>query len=352
MFAVNNVKSRKISCRTLSVWTLCLVLFCLSSCASVMVKAPGWVLNPSDGYPDSKYMTAVGYASNRQTAEANATAALTKIIRQTVQSETVATESVSEVLSEKEAAWAKARSIDTYVKTSSELTVTGIVIQDVYVTAEKVPTYYALALIDRDEVGQIYKRRALETETAINEKIAAAHSEKGPLSVYRILLDAASLARENQDNLDMLAVINSGLRKSVNPAYGSAAEVEELARQALDAARVYVNITGDETGRIEAAFAQRIQDAGLKTVDAASADTAALTLSANVSLEPLDMESSNKYIRYVLTGSLAENATGKEMETYGTNGREAHVTESEARARALRTLEQYVNKLNLLSDLQ
>ncbi len=139
-------------------------------------------------------MTAVGYASNRQSPEANATAALTKIIGQSVQSETVATESVSEVLSEKEAAWAKARSIDTYVKTSSELTVTGIVIQDVFVTSEKVPTYYALALIDRDEVGQIYKRRALETETAINEKIAAAGKETGPLSVYRLLLDAASLA--------------------------------------------------------------------------------------------------------------------------------------------------------------
>lgn len=332
--------------------SLCFSLLCFS-CASIGNRAPGWVLNPSDGYPEADYMTAVGYASNRQTAEANAVAALTKIIRQTVQSETVAAESVSEtILSEKEAAWEKARSIDTYVKTSSELTVTGIVIQDVFVTSEKVPTYYALAVIDRDEVGQIYKRRALETEKAINEKIAAATKETGPLSAFKIMQEAATLAVENQDNLDILAVINRDLRKAVNPAYESAAAVEELARQALDAARVLVDVRGDESGRVAAAFAQRIQEAGLKTVEAGSAETAAVTLSVTVSLEPLDMESSNKYIRYILTGALIENATGKEMETYGTNGREAHVTEAEARSRALRTIEQYVNNLDFLSDLQ
>lgn len=346
MFTVKNLKAGV---------AVLLMLCLLASCATTgrqngtgSGKAPGWVLNPSDGYPDSVYMTAVGYASNRQTAEENAKAALTKIIRQTIQSETVATESVSE----KEAAWEKARSIDTYVKSTSELTVTGIVIEDVFVTNEKVPVWYALALIDREDVGQIYKRRALETESAINGMIAESQKEAGPLSAYKLMRDAAALAEENEETLDTLAVINKNMRKTVTPAYKSAAAVNELARKALDAARVYVDIRGDETGRIEAAFAQRIQEAGLKTVDTASADTAALTLSVDVSLEPIDMESANKYVRFVLTGALVENGTGKEMEKYGTNGREAHVTESEARARALRTLEQYVNKLDLLSDLQ
>lgn len=335
-----------------------LVLCCLlASCAttgstgnggSVSGKAPGWVLNPSDGYPEAEYMTAVGYASDRQTAEANATAALTKIIRQNVQSDTVTTESISG----REAEWEKARSIDTYVKTSSELVITGIVIDDVFVTNEKQPVYYALALIDRDDVGQIYKRRVLETEAAINDMIASSQNEVGPLSSYKIMKDAAALAEENEEALDILTVVNKDLRSTVNLAYKSAAAVEELARQKLDATRVFVDIRGDDTGRIEAAFALRVQEAGLKTVDAASADTAALTLSIDVSLEAIDMEASNKYVRYVLTGALVENVTGKEMEKYGTNGREAHVTEAEARARALRTLEQYVNKLNLLSDLQ
>lgn len=287
-----------------------LLAFLLASCASTGSagmggRAPGWVLNPSDGYPDSEYMTAVGYASNRQAAEANATAALTKIIRQTVQSETIATESISE----KEAAWEKARSIDTYVNTSSDLTVTGIVIQDVFVTSEKIPTYYALALIDREDVGQIYRRRALETESAINDMIAAAKKEAGPLSAYKLMKDASILAEENDETLDMLAVINKNMRSGVTMAYGSAADVDELARAFLDATRVFVDIRGDDTGRVEAAFALRIQEAGLKTVEAGSADTAALTLSVDVSLEAIDMETSNKFVRYVLTGALIENAT-------------------------------------------
>ena len=219
-------------------------------------------------------------------------------------------------------------------------------------TDESVSTWYALALIDREDVGQLYKRRVLETEAAINGKIAAAQAEMGPLSAYKLMKDAAALAEENEETLDTLAVINKDLRKTVSLAYKSAAAVEELARQALDATRVFVDIRGDDTGRIEAAFALRIQEAGLKTVEAGSSDTAALTLSVTVSFEPIDMEASNKFVRYVLTGSLIENATGKEMEKYGTSGREAHITESEARARALRTLEQYVNKLNLLPDLQ
>lgn len=346
MFAVKHIKAG-----ITGLMICCLLFSCATTDSGSSIgggKAPGWVLNPSDGYPESQYMTAVGYASDRQTAEANATAALTKIIRQNVQSDTVATESVSS----REAEWEKARSIDTYVKTTSDITITGIVIQDVYITAEKQPVYYALALVDRDEVGQIYKRRALEAEGVINDMIAASQNEVGPLSAYKIMKDAAALASQNEETLDTLTVINKTMRSSVTMAYGSAAAVEELARQKLDATRVYVDIRGDDTGRIEAAFALRIQEAGLKTVDAASADTAALTLSIDVSLEAIDMEASNKFVRYVLTGALIENATGKEMEKYGTNGREAHVTEAEARARALRTLEQYVNKLNLLSDLQ
>lgn len=349
MFTINGRKSSLFGLAALCMLVVCL----LTSCASVVQTAPGWVLNPSDGYPESEYMTAVGYASNRQTAEENAKAELTKIIRQTVQSEVVATEYIGENhLSEKEIAWEKARSIDTYVRTTSELTVTGIVIQDVYITSETVPVYYALALIDRDDVGQIYKNRAIENETVINAKIAAANKEKGPISRFKIMQDAAMLATENQDNLDMLAVINKDMRKALKPAYGNAAAVEELARQALDEARVYIDVRGDDSGRVAAAFARRIQDAGFKTVEEYSVETAAITLSVDVSLSPLDMESANKYVRYVLTGSLIENSTGKEMETYSTNGREAHVTEAEARARALRTLEQYVNNLDLLSDLQ
>lgn len=353
MFTVKNGKSGLFGLRTLCLLSLCLLSCSFFSCATVSNRAPEWLLNPSDDYPDAHYMTAVGYASNRLAAEENAKAELTKIIRQTVLAETVSTESVSETrLSEKEAAWEKARSIDTYVKTTSDLTVTGIVIQDVFVTSEKIPVYYALALIDREDIGQIYKRRAQDNEAAINAKIAAAKKEKGPLSKYQILKEAALVAAENQENLDMLAVINKNMRKSVNPAYGSVADVEELVRQALDAARVRVDVRGDESGRVASAFTLRIQEAGLKTVDEGSSETAAMTLSVDVSLQPIDMESSNKYIRYVLTGALIENATGKEMETYGVNGREAHVTESEARARALRTLEQYVSNLDLLSDLQ
>ena len=133
------------------------------------------------------------------------------------------------------------------------------------------------------------------------------------------------------------------MRSIVVPDYKNAQAVAELERQMRAAVAVYIDVNQDENGRIQAAFKAVLKKYGVTT--SLDKDTASYTLVVNVSFTTFEMpESPNKYARYVLDAAMEESATGNTVFTFSENGREAHLTESEAIQRALRTTEQSINQ--------
>ena len=331
---------RKIT--TLKVFSIIMIVGLVFSCASTSNNSPEWILSPTSVYSDEEYLSAVGYGADRASAENAAIAAITKTIKQNVKSTTLSTEKFSQT----DKGWDNAKDYSNNVETYSNLVISGIYIQDVYpVKKGKTTEYYALALVNRTEAGNHYKSKITELNAVIDEKIVDAYKSMGTFSSYSTLVEATELAKENDYYLDILAVINPKFYKISLPNYGNAATVEELARRCLSQIVIGFNVNGDMDGRIEAAFSKIFTEYGIKLAELSDSDST-YTLVADVSFTPLQMsgESKNKYIRFVVNANLTEIKTGKIVLPFAISGREAHLSESEAIQRAIRTIENEIRK--------
>ena len=310
------------------------------SCGSDSSNAPDWILNPSAVYPDSEYVSAVGTGASRQEAERDATAALTREIRQRVQAQTVAEENFVN----DGTGWTQTNNMASSVNTTSDVEITGITIQEVYsVKRGKEEDWYALALINRQQTGTYYKTKAQNNIDVIEAKIAEANKNPNTFSSAEILHQAVVLAEETDMYLDILSVVNNKMRSMIILSYGNAQAIAEKERQMRAAVSVYIDVDEDVNGRIQAAFKSVLKKYSVTT--SLDKETAPYTLVVNVSFTTFEMgNNDNKYARYVLDAAMIERATGDTVFTYAENGREAHLTESEAIQRALRTTEQAINQ--------
>ena len=318
-----------------------LICMLFVSCGSDSSNAPDWILSPSSVYPDADYVSAVGLGVTRQEAERDATAALTREIRQRVQAEIIAEQNVSNEGS----GWTNTSNLTSSVDTTSDVEITGITIQEVYsVRHGKDLDWYALALIDRQQTGTYYKTKAMNNIEVINAKIKEAKKNPNTFSSAEILHQAVVLAEETDLYLDILSVVNNKIRSMVRPEYGNAQAIAEMERQMRAAVTVYIDVDQDVNGRVEAAFKSVLKKNSVTT--SLDKDTASYVLVVNVSFTPFEMSAdvANKYARYTLDASMVESATGDTVFTFAENGREAHLTESEAVQRALRTTEQAINQ--------
>ena len=220
---------------------MCFLCLFITSCATTSSNnSPSWVSNPTKDYPSSQYLTAVGYGSDRGTAENSAIASLSKQIRQSVQADTTDNEKIVQTAS----GWNETRNFDTKIQTSTDIIISGISIEEVWeVKQNKELVFYALAIMNRDDAGVYYKSKAQSNSDVINSQIIEAYSKQGTFYSLATLEKAAILAIENDYYLDVLAVVNPDMRRISSPDSKTGAAVIELARRAHTSIVVGVDIT-------------------------------------------------------------------------------------------------------------
>ncbi len=317
----------------------------LVSCASSplgSLTAPDWITNTFESYPDSEYLSAVGFAQDRTTAEAEAVSNLSKILKQRVESTSTASQSFEENFTTQN------REYETTVKTSSLIDeITGIKIQEVWTARDN--TTYALALINRKEVGTFYAQKIKENESSINALLTFMIDNEATFAGVSSAGKALQIAYQNEAYLELLSVINPTMYKNTTLAYKSATAISVLLQ--LEKEKIYVDtyITGDVDGRVSNALSESFKAAGYKSGVASSFPIPSVTtpyvLYGELIISPFEMSSSqnNKYVRFTLNTELV----GRNNQTFfpwSISGREAHLSEDEAAQRAIRTIEEKIEK--------
>ncbi len=315
------------------------------SCASLPIKngvAPTWVTDTSAEFPDSEYLTAVGHAKDRNTAEAEAIANLSKIIKQRVEAQSTASQSFENNLTEQN------RAYETTVTTSSLLDeIIGIKIQEIYVASDD--TTYALALLDRRDVGSFYSQKIKENEDAINGLLNFMIDNEATFEGVKAAQNALSIAYDNETYLELLAIINPSMYRSIELAYKSANAIEVLIQ--LEKEKIYIGVivNNDVDNRIASALSEVFKKAGYKTERGNNyvqpSTDMPYVLYGELSINPFAMSSSqsNKYVRFILNTELLD-VKSKTFLPWNISGREAHLTEEEAAQRAIRTIEELIEK--------
>lgn len=305
-------------------------------------RQPAWISNPYAGYDETKYIAATAGARTADAADKKALLAAAANIVQDISAEESVTNSDSST-------GANLTSYLSDIRTKSMLKdISGMAIRDRWTAKDK--TVYARAVLDKTAAARHYSlllnENSIEIDTLLDETDSQKEKERGTgknaasFDSCRLLVKAYALAQENAYYLRLLSVLQPAARH-VLP-YGSPAAVEAKLRDALSAITVKVHVTGDTDGRLAAAARTVITGFGIGT--AGEAENAAYTLLVNAVYEDLDKraESDIYFTRSIVTCTLTENASGKEILVISENMRQGKLSRKEAQQSAVRSAERII----------
>ncbi len=304
-------------------------------------NAPLWLTDLRAVYPENEYLSAVGYAADRATAESIAISNLTKILKQRVESETHVNQSFQNNLTEND------KSIEASVKTTSLIDeIVGIKINETWVAKDK--TVYSVATLSKNDVGNHYSKIIEQKEKAINDFLSIV--TKNPVTFEGISAceKALALAYENDSYLELLSVINYDIYKRVNLSYESSSAIEVLSEKQNNLMFIGVFVENDIENRLTSAFATSLNKKGFNTKKLTSLSDSELPpyiLEATLHFETLPKSTQSNYITvlFTLDGNLKDK-NGKIILPWNCIGKEAHLSESQAKTRAIYTLEQKITE--------
>jgi len=122
-------------------------------------------------------------------------------------------------------------------------------------------TVYALALVNREEVGSYYEQKMKDAENGINALIAFAADNPASFEAVNALRSAAEKAGENDKSAAVLSVVNPVKYKRLSFAYKNTQTVQALLMHEIEKIHVAVRVKNDKDGRLESAFSEAVKKA-------------------------------------------------------------------------------------------
>ena len=330
---------------------LCLMAAAFVSCAGSPSagsrSAPLWVTDTGKAYPDSEWLCVVEQEVDAKTAENAAVTRLSQVFRVDLNSVSTANREFAEAVGnvQKKTVVVSSDSREIAQELVSTSVVSGLVGLQVESWTGRDGRAYANARMNRRECSARYSAMIRENERVIGQLQKEADQSPETFEAFQTLNLAHSFALVT-DNLHSLLTVLDPSAISRRPSYGNAEAVKSLAQSAGRAIVVTVEVKGDENGRIAKAFSESFNSRGFRTN---SAGANPYVLAASFGMDEVDLGNPrNKFVRYVLGCSL-KNSSGVEILSFSENGREGHLTEQEARQRAIRAAEQSVGSTGFAS---
>jgi hypothetical protein len=292
---------------------------------------PRWVRSPDQVYNRASYVAAVGYGADRAAAEKNALIALTAIFGQTIEADQRVTTTYSEAFLNGASQWAAENTdIENAVRTSVSMhSLVGAEIQDVWFDGKG--THYAAAVMDKAKTARLYREMIRVNLGMIANLTALSPEEKNSMDGLARYYLAATVADANHAFANVLSVIDAAPPADVKNGDDYRLEAANITRTIP----VGVNVSGDRAGRLRAAFAEALLGAGFRT----GGNNPRYLLQVTLSLTEVQLNNPNKFIRYLIDGSLVDTSSNEVLFPYNINGREGHLSIPEAEERALKAAE-------------
>jgi len=322
---------------------LCSVVFVTSGCAWVFGKGkPAWVDGRTSEYPPAQYLTGVGQADNRRSAEDQAYAAVARIFKAEVASQVKDWESYVVVENHGIANDKRRLTIDSVTQVSTDKVLENVRIMDNWYDSGR-GLHYALAVMHRSQAEASLMDKLVELDRTIAVDISEARQTTDKLVKVRALLKAGrnAVLREAY-NTDLRVIrLNGQGTLSTYRANELFSELEQFLATHLVLA---VQVSGDQAELAQRALVEGLLREGLHvTTKAGGADAGApeLLVRGTVRLVPIDVgDPQFKYVRWCSDFKVLDVVTQQVVGTIARGGREGHLTEREATAKTLRVVQQ------------
>jgi hypothetical protein len=292
---------------------------------------PDWVDNHSMEYPREKFVTGVGAADDRQTAEERSRGEIAKVFSSNIMVDTTVSETEDNANQGGAATKASfSQSVSQNVRTTSKKVLEGVsVVENWQDPATKV--YYALAVLDRS------KARA-----ALADKLGGIDSQVLQLKQQLDSGDRLSKARAGMRTLRLLKArteLNNELRVVDETGQGLKAAYEETsikpaAAKAVAALEVAVEMSGDGAPEVETGIVSGLNAFGIQALKGSKGD-ADLGVLGSVETKAMQGDGSRwQWARTTVTLALKDPKTGKVVSQFDASDREASADYNEAARRS------------------
>jgi hypothetical protein len=316
--------------------SIALAISCASEPAPEAGKAPLWVSNLPETYPEQDWLCAVEYSSDKKSAETAALIRLSQTFRMDVQAVSRSSEflgSLSQSGTKNSSESIQIRQIENELSAATEIR--GLIgVQRESWTDKNNNTVYALARMNRAECSARYRSLIAENEKLIKNLTEDAKRQNPTFEAYEKLIAAAGVAELSDALYGILSVLDTR-SESFAPAYGNARAVKELLRSEAGSIVIKIDIQGDSDSRLTKAFEQIFSGYGFRTGTVNQGNV--YSLKGNFKTENSD-SGSLKFTSFDLSVSLSDK-NGVTLFPYTETGREGHINQSGARQRAISTVE-------------
>jgi hypothetical protein len=314
---------------------------------------PAWVEGNSADYPADQYLLGVGQADSRPSAEERAYGAVSRIFKARVEAEAKDWESFLVLETKGRANTERRLTLDQITRVSTDKVLESVRVLDAWMN----PTtrqYHVLAGMQRAQAETALTERMAEIDRTIEAELSESRQTAETLPTIRSLRRAVkNLILREAYNADLRVIRTSG---QGTPSRYRVAELTGALEQFMAAhLLVGVEVQGDQIEPVRRAVIEGLLREGLPvTAKPAGAGEVSTGRDRNAPLELLvkgtvrlfDVDVPDPRFRYVRWCSdfvILEPGTQHVVGAVSRGGREGHLTQSEAAAKAVRVLQQEVS---------
>lgn len=313
---------------------------------------PSWIEGTSAQYPTDQFLVGVGQAETQPEAVSRAYAAVSKIFKAEISAQSKDWESFL-VLEKKGTANTERRlTLDQVTKVSTDKVLENVRLLESWADP-KTGRHYALAGMNRAQAGAAMQEKIAELDREVEAGLRESRETQDKLAVVRNLRRAVkSLVLREAHNADLRVIRASG--QGVEPPYRVVDLTAQLEQFLASSLVVGVDVAGDQAEAVRRAVMEGLIREGLPvTARRVGSESPAggdgkgapleLLVKGTVRLWALNVPDPRfKYVRWCSDFTIVDTATQRVVGAVSRGGREGHLTEAEAVAKAGRVMQQEV----------
>ena len=314
---------------------LILILSCAAHAKKRKSSKPEWLENPKAVYSEQMYLTAIGEGDSRSDAENMAAGNLARIFESNIKAEETVNQRYMELTKNNKTDVEEQTDVTKSVNIQSKQTLFNIQFGESY--TDDMGRVHTIAFLNRMKTAEIYESKINKNAERISYFIGIANETHDPLLNYASLSAASTVSSHNEILLVQLTIIFPSAIDMLEINYNHNQIVKD-AKTAAAAISCNIDIENDEDNKITILLEELVNDLGFVL----SADNI-LNIDGEILLEKTDLKRDLEFIRFELQINVSDN-NGNIIVSMSEKGREGHISATEARARAIRTLSKKIDR--------
>lgn len=299
-------------------------------------KRPDWVDGIGSGYPNDQFLTAVGYAVERNAAEDRARAEIAKIFYSDIRSSNQIYQEILETTAGGKTSSTESVNFEEITRVSTEKVLSGIRIGQVYQETKTDQQFYALAVLDRLQTQRILESKIKELDRDIDGLYNQALDQEDRLTQVRYLQRTIQKHILRQAYNAELRIVSTGGR-SIFPTVSFTEIKSRLSEVLLRDFFVALTVDGDRANDIKRSLAEALNQKGFSiSEDIGQANVLAR---GTVEIKPMDQGTADwKFVRWQAFFDLVDRRGDAVFGSVRKSGKAGHLTLAEAEERAVRKM--------------